>query len=512
MPSGDSISRFDSSRDMFNIRTSPVERKIAARNKGVSGKDTIQTQRIQTKRTTPIMILSRSSMGAGGRAVKVARAGRFVFFALALPPFLLLYSIPKWVVVNVIPQMFKQVEKGLDHAKKFFNNLAKLLTEGVGNPFRNILGRIKWRSGGVQKQNGLSLAYVKEKIVDFGALLYRAGVKTAALIKQPFKLMTEKFREVAKAREKLAAKILGESYNPKTDKFVPKLAAAITSKAAAITQPFVNWMIPKVAYVTHTAKLALGWGREKILNGADAIKRSLLPKFKEAQRIYESFQASVAQKTHAFSLQIVQVAQPVINLCIPTMQFLKKHLSLGIGWLKNKPREQFLNMRKKALKFIKGVSPYLNGFYEKSNQQLQKMKTWFLNSFFKFLARLFPFVPWIVKWLVVLIKKLFAVIQLLGRVLAERTRRFHYLVIPIKNRAVSMFNYFLNEVKSLLKAPGAYLLGLIRKVLNFGLKALKLTAIIVIGIGLVFKYWVVMLFELSEELNFWLQARQNSKP
>jgi len=499
MPMGDSISRFDSSRDMFNIHTSPVERKIASRSKGQDGKDTIETQRTQAKRLGPIMILTRSTAGSGGRAVKVARAGRFIFFALALPPFLFLYSVPKWFAVKVLPQMFKQVEKGLHHAKQFFAQISKWLSEAINSPFRNILGRIKWRSGGVEKQNASLLSYMKERVVNMGVLIYRAGTKTlhtlTKLVEKPVVAIKEKLKLFSKE--------------------ATKLTTLIASKATSVVQPMVNWMVPKVKYVTHGLKIALDWGKQRVLNTADAIKRTLLPKIKEAQRIFESIQTTVAQKTHALSLQIVQVAQPIINLCIPTMQFLKKHLSLGIGWLKKKPKEQLWNMHKRAQKFLSGVSPYAKEFYEKSNQQLKKMTAWFIGPFLRFLARLFPFVPWMFKWLGILLRKAFALVKVLLsatlKFIKKRTSKFHYIFIPIKNRGVNMMNYFVDEVKSLLKAPGTYLLGLVHKTLNLTLKVFKVLAIVIIGIGLVFKYWCIMLFELSEELGGWMQKRETSK-
>lgn len=523
MPTGDSISRFDSSRDMFNVRTSPVEQKIAARSKSqgitAGGKDTIQTQRVQPRRLGPLMILTRGSAGSGGRAVKIARAGRFVFFALALPPFLLLYSIPKWVVVNVIPQMYKQIEKGFDHAKKFFTQVLKMLTGTINSPFRNLLGRIKWRLGGVEKQNASHLSNNKrELLVDIGVFIYRVGAKVAQtftkVVARPLSVVKEKIKYFTKAKAAAVASFIekiGMAFKEKvvvrfkekvTDKVKANIAQPVVAKVKEITQPMVNWIISKANYATHKAKIALGWGREKVIERAKAIKQALLPKIKEAQRIYESIQATVVQKAHAFSLQIVQVAQPVINLCIPTMQFLKKHLSFGIGWLMKKPKEQYWNMHKRAQKFIKGVSPYVKGFYETSNQILIKMGSWFIGPFLRFLAKLFPFVPWMIKWIGVFLRKAFDWFK---------KRGLHYLMEPIKRRIVSVFNFLFEEIKSLLKAPGAYLLKLLRKVLNLTLKAFKFTAIVLIGIGLIFKYWVIMLFELSDELGGWIQQRQNSR-
>lgn len=499
MPGGDSISRFDSSRDMFSVRTSPVEQKIAARNKGASGKDTIETRRIQMKKMGPMMILTRGTEGSGGRAVKIARAGRFIFFALALPPFVALYSIPKWVFVNVIPQLFKQVEKGLHHAKQFFQHLIKVLTGGAESPFRNLLGRIKWRSGGVEKQHNSLLSYMHQKFTHLGSAVYKAGAKMLHLmvkgVERPWVALKERLSVVSKETS--------------------RLAASVVAKAREVVQPMVQWMLPKVHAVRHGVELALGWGREKIERGLDALKRSILPKIKEAQKIYESFQTTVTQKAHAISLQIVQVAQPVINLCIPTMQFLKEHLSLGLGWLSKKPKESLWKMHQRAQKFLAGVSPYAKKFYERSNQQLQIIIRWFWGPFLQFLARLFPFVPWFFKWLWRGVCKAFAFIKAAllfgGRFVKGRTQRFHHLLVPIKDRGVSLGNSLMNEGKALLKAPGAYLLGLLHKTLRLALKVVKVTAILVIGVGLVFKYWCIMLFELSEEFGGWLETRRASK-
>jgi len=499
MPSGDSISKFSQSFDMYSAKSSPLEQKRAQAlqndKKGSAKLDSIESSKSQRLRLNPIYAIPQAMGIAGDKAVKIARAGRFVFFAIAMPPFFLLYALPKWVVLTLLPPLLAQVDKGFEHAKKLMAKIMKVLTEGLANPFRNILGKIDWKTKGAEKINNSLLSYINQGFRKLGQnIQYAAIFVTKTLVKSIAK-------PLQKAREIILEKFIELSKESK--RVFEVVSTKISEQFNAIynvsLQPVMSFITPKVQYVQKTLEIGLKWGLENLKRLTNLSKET----FKPAIDAVKEIKTWVAEKASAINQQLIQIAQPVINLCIPTLQFLKKHLSFGIQWLKYKPKEILGKMHAKARKLLKRFIPMLNDSYDGIAAKVKMFWGWFFGPFFKLLGVIFPFLPWIfrkfivfLKWMQRTIVKFFTGVKSVANV---SHNRFYKQLNPVKNVVTQSYSFFINQTKQMLKAPVSYFIDLFYKGIYLSLQVVKVCALIIIGICLVFRYWFKMLFDLSEE-------------
>ncbi len=494
MPSGDSISKFDSSFDMFTARHCPIQqRKTQEIQQKKSMKvDSIETAKQMRSRLNPIRVLPRGAGIPADRAVKIARAGRYVFFVIAMPPFLLFYAIPKWVAVTLVPPMLAELEKGFENAKKLFKQVLKFFTEGMPNPFRNLFRRIQWQTKGVEKLNSGLLTYIN-KGFQRTAETFAKLVKLARLtVAAPMTKVIEKFLELSRDASRVF------------DDFASKVSEQGREIYQSTVEPVVNWMIPKVQVVQRSLELGIKWGRENV----ERLMREIIkPALKAVSDTGTAIKTWAVNTINPVLNQIVQVVQPMINLCIPTFRFLKKHLSFGIGWLKHKPKEFLWNMHKKTQKFIKSVLPFLDGSLEKSSEKFDAMVKWLSGPFITILAKYFPFIPWLLRKFVAFlkfVKKMLITGWGIVMNISQRIyRRFYRQLKPVKTGVVGSYDFAITQAKEMLKAPVAYFVELLHKGMRLILKTLKFCVLVVIGIGLVFKFWFEMLFELSDEVGSW---------
>lgn len=63
------------------------------------------------------------------KVVVVARAGKLLFYAVALPPYLLLYGIPKWIAADLFALLAFQMKKHWGKGQDFLQNILKTISE-----------------------------------------------------------------------------------------------------------------------------------------------------------------------------------------------------------------------------------------------------------------------------------------------------------------------------------------------------------------------------------------------
>jgi hypothetical protein len=218
-------------------------------------------------------------------------------------------------------------------------------------------------------------------------------------------------------------------------------------------------------------------------NVVKRLKEAIDPPLKAIKEVSEAVREWVSVMAPHVMQQVVQVAQPVINLFIPPFQVIKKSLSFGLRWLKDKQRQGFWNMHKKMQKFLKHAVPIVDDLLEKAKRRFSKIWSLMLEPLMRFLERWLPSIP-----------RFFRFIK---RVLGNTCRP----LIHFAHKKLHQFvDFLIDQLDRLVKAPHKYLLGIIKKIVKLSIQSVKVCAIIVIGIGLVFKFWFEMLYEVSEEI------------
>ncbi|MFA6917164.1 MAG: hypothetical protein WC222_12265 [Parachlamydiales bacterium] len=135
--SHDSISRYDASADRFSSFTANKlkDPEEVFRSMTVRSKDTLES----SQEKIDAEIINRLQINAGGitqdKLPVVARAGKFVFMAVAVPTYLIAYSFPKWVATQLIPNSCQLLGNALKHcfrpmqewAMLFFRQMQQLV-------------------------------------------------------------------------------------------------------------------------------------------------------------------------------------------------------------------------------------------------------------------------------------------------------------------------------------------------------------------------------------------------
>lgn len=104
----DSISNFQGNNDRYNINSfnklnDPNE--VLREFRLPTSRDTIETSSVKIEKEVTEKFHANNFQLPNERMVPLARAGKFLFMAVALPPFVMLYTIPKWIATHIIPQM-----------------------------------------------------------------------------------------------------------------------------------------------------------------------------------------------------------------------------------------------------------------------------------------------------------------------------------------------------------------------------------------------------------------------
>lgn len=497
MPS-DSISSYDSSASKYTVGPSIMQQKRATstHEKGPVTKDTIETPKAKSERLNPFKAEGKPGNVAGEQAVKIARAGRFIFFSIALPPFFLMYSLPKMFALNVLPAMLAQVEKGFQHAKKLLQQINKWLTASLMTPFRNIFGKIKWSPKGIEKQSSSMMDFIN-----------RGFRNVTQLVARPVKAV---YQTAKKAYEQVKEKVVEKfgAWAQETREIVEKVADKVKHQMEniyqATAQPVINWMIPKVKLVQQQIEKGFKFAKENVKELTQKIAEAMKPAVKVVQQAGVAMQAAVAKALN----QITQYAQPMINLFVPTYEFLKKHLSFSLRWLREKPREQLLKFHKAASKFMRGLIPMVGDRFGSAKRKYQKM----LGKFSGGVKKAFPFMKPLIEQTNLVYGKLIDFLKSLVRAFVNVVKavyfRFERQLSPVKKGIVNFGHFIVAQLKQMAKAPIAYMKELIKMVMNLLLKVVKLSLMILIGFGLVFKYWFEMLYELGEEIGSWSGKKQ----
>jgi hypothetical protein len=487
----DSISSFDASASKYTVAPTLMQQKRLQQpqQKGAASKDTIETPKAKGERLNPIQVVGKTGNVSGDQAVKIARAGRFVFFSIALPPFFLMYSLPKMFALNVLPAMLAQVDKGLQHAKKLLQQINKWVTTHLMNPFRNALGKIKWAPKGAQKLASSMMDFISRGFRSVANVLYRPVKAVYQTTKKVFERVKVKVQARYGSLVKGGKKVVNMVGH--------KVKQQATTVYQATVQPVVNWMLPKVKTIQFKLQQGIRFAKENIQQFARKVVEAFKPIAKITQQAATAMQAAVAKAM----LQITQYAQPAINLFVSTYQFLKKQSSFGLRWLKQKPFGKLVKFQKATSKFIRGLVPLVGKGFGRAKQKYRRFK----GKFSKGIKGILPFMPLLIDGSNEVYGKMMDFLKKVWLVFRNFVKaiyfRFERQLSPIKKGSLHFAHFSMNQLKKITPAPGGYLSKVTKKSVVIVSKVVKFGVLVAIGVGLVFKYWFAMLFDIAEGLS-----------
>lgn len=157
----DSMSRCDANSysSIYDVRKSPATKeKPVIETNGPRRKDTIEFSRDKLKKDglDRIRHISKFTVAQTG----FMRIGKYLFLGVALPPYLALYGIPKWLLVEGLPSLLsvtlwaykkvqQQVGKGVEIGRQKINTVIRYvqrLTRALLKPLVHLALQIQYRT------------------------------------------------------------------------------------------------------------------------------------------------------------------------------------------------------------------------------------------------------------------------------------------------------------------------------------------------------------------------------
>lgn len=314
----DSISQCSQGNDLYAMIRNPSA-KMPTKAAPTKQVDSIKSLRTQ---------MERDAVAQLGKAMKnfifVARAGKFVFLAIMIPPYILLYGMPKWMISELLPMIFRHSFKPFnafnDLIKKLFktNENDKGLISNVRNAFAALSTQAAEYTKWIHKASKALFAHMKHHVVAFG---YR--------ILQPYMPMLQKSVEAAEAVTKM---LLQKTYE-KGDKHI-EIARRFASFAwKTAKQEFSNQFRPYVESIKKqfsTLRKQVKKLIEKPRLEIQKFKTAITHSLKRTNEVLKSTGLKISKNT---SMAIVAaasyVARPVIEWASPKIQWAASAAQAG---------------------------------------------------------------------------------------------------------------------------------------------------------------------------------------
>lgn len=489
MPS-DSISAYDSSASKYTAGPTIEQQKRAAQPRGalpVQG-DTLETPQERSDRLNPMKVAGSDGITQAERAVKIARAGRFVFFSVALPPFLLIYSIPKLLLSKVLPAVVALFEQRFVQIKDLMQQMKRWVVGNVATSLRNVFGKINWALRGIEGMGASALYFIRHSIQTILKIPSLPGKVAYQTLKMLTDGVAAKYRALVDAVKESAAAA--------ANRMIAKMKEQVQGLVQSVTQPVTQWMIPKIKSVQFSIEHGFKLAREGVERVSRRGVEALEPLLKTAQDSAVAVHAAVAKV-------VENVVQPAINLLVPLQQACKKSLAFGFRFFQAKPFQRLASIHRKVYGILTGFVSAIGEKFGSAKQKYQQM----FGKFARGVRRAFPLVRPLIDETNEVYERWAAFFKRGWNAFTGFVQgfyhRFERQLSPLKNGAMRLGRMAIDPLKEKVGKPAAYLSIVMKPVMKLALKSLKWGALLSIGCGLVFKHWFKLLFELGEELVHW---------
>lgn len=317
LKTSDSLSRCDPNlySNIYDVRSHPDVRPSP-----FVSKDTISfsTDKIKEeaqnylKRTTKVMIPYDSFM----------RIGKYLFLSIAFPPYLVVYGLPKWIIIEGLPALFSM-------GSWFLNKIQQKVSQPLEQGMRKIEQLLRY----FQKISQVLILPINRLLIDFGQVLKRL-----------FHPAKEFFKE------------LNEKIKKGFQSFGEKLK--LKPKFSQIKEFFTQGL--------HSEKLQEGilWIKEKVFLGMSQVQnlKNFIVSHSTPLLKRVHFSQNMAERaTHWISKQFEKGRSKIKQSFQPLVNFYKK--SLLPPW--NKLKMALQGKWKGAGEFFKRALRFLQGKQEK---------------------------------------------------------------------------------------------------------------------------------------------------
>lgn len=300
--SNDSIGRYDGYSDRFNFQTTKLkDPEEVLKSMTVGSKDTIST----SQEKIDAEVINRLQVNAGGlehqKLPVVARAGKFIFMAVAVPTYMAAYAIPKWIATHLIPNTCQMIGKGIKQCFKPMEELVMLFMR----QFQRILNIFKRERFQVSK----ALAHFK----GFMAMLRQPFTK----MKQLWQMMQQKVKERKNALQDLVGELkkLAKEKIKAAGQYAKRTATRFVYGRLNKEEPLAPWR-EKILSIVRTVYKAYVYTKALPKRTVDAVKQFVVDNYMTYLFPHVDFVRTKVTNAYKKTTQYIQTkTQAVANFC-----------------------------------------------------------------------------------------------------------------------------------------------------------------------------------------------------
>jgi uncharacterized protein YoxC len=426
-----------------------------------------------------------------------AKAGKYLFLGVVLPPYILLYSIPKWVVADAIPKVINKISEGIESIKNALAYPFRVFSNPVPKPLQ---------VEKVEDQKGFDLVAMARNGV------YSLGQKFFHPFYQATMWLTNGIASVGAALLNFAGKALdgmGNSANHLKNTFlemIDKARHGIKNAGNAFNQSFIqpclHWLVGKVdVFMRVTKKIGAG-----TLRLAKEVLKQTLRTLQHPIEVLREFRAGVITRTMAVGTFVRRKTKEWLE---PKLQFVQATMST----INQNIRKAARKVQDKAEKIKQKVQEAVATILQQAQNIISSV--WFVPYIFQ---QITP--EWLIRWAqpkMAFMKRVgvyaakvgqFVAVHMVRwgntilspfRSFAERSKHF---LLKIRDQAGQAFQRFRERTKAIpkkIKVFGMYCGNQAKKFLKRGFYGIR---VVFAWIRVLGRLWMQLVKELAQEIGY----------
>lgn len=274
----------------FQIHDHPDYKAAPIRATPSTSKDTIEVFRNDLKQEALHRLRHTSDSVVYQKMAVVIRIGKYLFLAAALPPYLLLYSIPKWIVIEGIIPLFQTFVSIASKIQKTVSERLELVAEKLTQILERLRGTMRGLISPIFKLAG-DISNALKKMYDHVATLFaRMAQFKLPSFRPSFRLgkaISNKMNQVRTRLRQAVSHTVTRARNQLQDFFMP-----LTEKIAT-SLIFTKQLLKKLNPLTRLKAL------RNFIPARPPLPQALPQALKHSRQLAEQITTFIAQKMHA---------------------------------------------------------------------------------------------------------------------------------------------------------------------------------------------------------------------
>lgn len=327
--------------------------------------------------------------------VVVAQVGKYLFLAIMLPPYIFLYGLPKWLLINVLPAVLVSAKNETIRVGHFFSSLSKRVADLMKGLLEQMIGdSLKF----LNRKAREFLKFASQQCLKLIKFTFHALQTPGKWIKKPIDHLKKALKGFAQKSAMAIGKwndLRKQALKKLSDKGKLFLKSKWKTLHESVIHPVMHWMSQKASRFNSRVKKAA----ETVVK---AIKRPIRKVLDVTQKVSESIKEAVKWPINF----VITSFPPFIQWIAPQLNFftLVKKFKAGVQRTIKKGSEfrkkikgfvsrgqQFLkkNIARRAQEFFRSSSQFFKkGFFDQFNQKrksaIQSIKRFFDRIGFQF--------------------------------------------------------------------------------------------------------------------------------